>query len=118
IAVTPESERDPEDNPDNDELNNALEYLTGSNPEESAPSPLQFFRSGDSLVVTFPRTKAIPMNTEQIEVSGDLMEWDPAPDGVASSSDLNELQSLIIVTLPFEGLTQQFMQIAVDVSGQ
>ncbi len=69
-------------------------------------------------MVTFPRTKAIPMNTEQIEVSGDLMEWDPAPDGVASSSDLNEQQSLITVTLPFEGLTQQFMQIAVDVSGQ
>ena len=59
-AATPTSERAPDKNPDGDELNNAMEYLTGSDPEiETTESPFESGLDGGVFEVSYRRSKKV-----------------------------------------------------------
>jgi len=75
---------------DNDGRSNYFEFLLGGNPNAGSDEPLAVTRSGNNLTLTFRRPKGI---TEQadIEVSGNLVNWDPVPGWQAGSVITDEL---------------------------
>jgi endonuclease I len=63
---------------DGDGRSNYAEFLLGGNPNAGTDEPLAAARTGNNLTLTFRRPKGV---TEQarIEVSSNLIQWDPIP---------------------------------------
>ncbi len=88
---------------DGDGRSNYAEFLLGGNPNAGTDEPLAAARSGNNLTLTFRRPKGV---TEQarIEVSSNLIQWDPIPGWEAASvitdeGDYQRLDYTLTITL-------------------
>lgn len=93
----------PNGDADGDGRSNYAEYLLGGNPNAGSDEPLAAARSGNNLTLTFRRPKGI---TEQasIEVSSNLVRWDPVPGWETASvitdeGDYQRIDYTLTITL-------------------
>lgn len=113
-AGTPDDLRDPTDDPDHDGLNNAMEYLTGGDPETSEVSPFASSQEAGNFLMSFPRVKAVPAGTEVIEISTDLSAWQQVGYTVDSESH-SEMLDEIVVTVPIRVTDfRRFVRVRLD----
>lgn len=114
-GATPIAQRDPDDDPDNDGLENGMEYLTGSNPERPTFATVDSQSSnGEIFVVTYLRSKTVPAGVETVEFSSDLVNWEEDPEAIVSSNDWNPSQTLETVRVPLNGVDRLFARIVVN----
>lgn len=93
----------PNGDADGDGRSNYAEYLLGGNPNAGSDEPLAAARSGNNLTLTFRRPKGI---TEQasIEVSSNLVRWDPVPGWetaavITDEGDYQRIDYTLTITL-------------------
>jgi endonuclease I len=88
---------------DGDGRSNYAEFLLGGNPNAGSDEPLAAARTGNNLTLTFRRPKGV---TEQasIEVSSNLVRWDPVPGWETASvitdeGDYQRIDYTLTITL-------------------
>lgn len=93
----------PNGDADGDGRSNYSEYLLGGNPNAGSDEPLAAARTGNNLTLTFRRPKGI---TEQarIEVSSNLVRWDPVPGWetaavITDEGDYQRIDYTLTITL-------------------
>jgi hypothetical protein len=103
--------------PDNDGLNNLLEFVLGGNPtsgDQASVGP-KVQTTANDLILTFNRSSASKLQPVglKVQISGDLNTWNPADDIVigatsGSSYTVTEMDGydLIVVTISKSGPTQ------------
>ena len=100
---TPEEQKLPNADPDNDELSNLLELFTGNNPlVPNSRAPLSIALTEQSIVLQFERSKSAPAAAASIEISGDLSKWLQIENLVKqiSTPEVSPSKDLVEVRLP------------------
>jgi fibronectin-binding autotransporter adhesin len=114
--------------PDNDGLENLLEFVLGGDPRVSQPGilPAVTSASGTDLVVTFKRSDESELQpvSVKVQVSGDLISWNSGNDiliGATNGSGPNgatytvaengSAPDLITITIPKAAATRKFVRI-------
>jgi hypothetical protein len=107
----PPALRDPEDNPDQDDLNNAEEYLFGRNPALADGAGVwTFARASGGWALEFPQRRGLPPGVTYVIETGEALvggQWQAAPGiGFALLSDMGEIVRMRAF-IPEEPLTAQ-----------
>jgi autotransporter-associated beta strand protein len=103
--------------PDNDGLNNLLEFVLGGNPKSGVQASVgpKVQTTANDLILTFNRSSASKLQPVglKVQISGDLNTWNPADDIVigatsGSSYTVTEMDGydLIVVTISKSGPTR------------
>lgn len=112
-AETPADQRQPDKNPENDELDNGLEFLTGGDPEKPDASPFDSELDSEFFVITYRRLKSIPRDLEIIETSETFGNWAVNPNAVTTYEDIDGVLELVTVKIPSTGITRLFWRIRI-----
>ena len=111
--ATPVAGRDPGDDPDGDRLDNAGEWLTGSNPEVGDASPFEVMTDGGTTTIRFPRSKSVPQGAEVLETSTNLAGWTPRPTADVERENLGADLEQVRLTVPTDGEPRLFLRLEV-----
>lgn len=90
----------PDEDPDADQIPNAIEWLTGSDPLEAGANPVTGQFQDGQLVLSFPRNKLVPNDAEVLEVSETLTNWRPAAGEMRSAMSIDAGTERVRLTLP------------------
>ena len=112
-AATPTSERAPDKNPDGDELNNAMEYLTGSDPEsETTESPFESGLDGGVFEVSYRRSKKVSAGAETVETSETFSDdWDVNASASIATKSIDDDYERVTVRIPVGELDRLFWRV-------
>ncbi|MCB1100275.1 MAG: PEP-CTERM sorting domain-containing protein [Verrucomicrobiae bacterium] len=73
---TPEQEKLPEADPDNDSLSNLLERFTGNSPVVADPQlPFQLTLTDNGIEFKFERARSVPAGVARVQISTNLTAW-------------------------------------------
>ncbi|MBK1833619.1 beta strand repeat-containing protein [Roseibacillus ishigakijimensis] len=112
--ATPLNQRDPEDDADGDGNSNALEWLTGLDPETAEACPIVFSADGDELTFSYPRQNIVPPGAEGLEVSQNLVTWDDTVMPTREGSEEDAESQLITLTLSTSAFDKLFARLAIS----
>lgn len=100
---------------DQDGTSNALERFLGNDPYSSNPSNhLELLPNGDeTLTLTFPRSKNLPDDLPEIEVTTDLINWTSVSNPSITVSPIAPTQDLVHATFSTASPTKVFVRIRV-----
>ena len=117
----------PSADPDNDGLDNLLEFVLGGNPNGiDTPSVQPLLQEGDSnITLSFKRSNASKQQpvAVQVQVSADLTTWSEAdeitigsaagtgPNGVTYTVTAGVDSDAVVVTIPKNGATKKFARV-------
>lgn len=110
--TTSVADRDPNANPDCDQLSNALEWLFGTDPEQANPSPLQVTATASEVNLSYPVQNGLPAGVDFIEVSSDCVVWTPATN--ATVTMIPGAPHQITQSLPLNVPGREFARIGAD----
>lgn len=110
--------------PDNDGIDNAVEYVLGGNPTVSSQAGLPTSSAaGDNLVFTFSRSDGseTPDVSVSVDYGSDLTGWTSVPIGATSAGIVTVAENgadpdLITVTIPKNGDPAKFARLKVTVT--
>lgn len=108
-AGLPANLRAPSTDLDDDGLNNAVEWITGSSPLLPNPSaPVAILHSSGMTNIAYTRSKSLPQQSHFFEFSIDLDNWQPVETRVTSVNSISELQEAVnIEILDFDATTDR-----------
>jgi hypothetical protein len=120
FGLDPAGNGAPDQDPEGDGLDNAIEFLLGSNPASGVQTNLPAgTRDSDNFVVVYPRKLAAAGAgfSDSVEYGSDLVGWTPAIDGIdgvtISTTSLDADTEQVTVTIPATGRPVQFAHVVV-----